>query len=391
MPTTYSKKRYFIYDPWVLLFVFALVVYGLVMVGSASMVVSDRQHGYAFYYCVKQFAFVLLGVVLMLAVSRVPMSWWEERGRLLYLFGVLLLVLVLIPGIGHTVNGSRRWLGLGFFSLQASEVVKLMVIMYMASYLTHYHEEVQGSLGGFMKPVLLLMVLGVLLLLEPDFGALTVMTVVSFALLFIAGARLWPFVAMLSLALAAFSSLAVFSPYRLARLTSFMDPWGHAFGSGYQLTQSLIAFGRGGISGQGLGNSVQKLFYLPEAHSDFVFAVLGEELGLAGCLLLIGLIVAIALRILSIGRKAGRRQQVFAQYYCYGLAFWILVQSFINMGVNIGLLPTKGLTLPFVSYGGSSMLCFFIAVGVVLRVNYEARVTSPGFVTGFEQRKRARP
>ena len=285
------------------------------------------------------------------------------------------MLLVLIPGIGRVVNGSRRWIRFGVMSLQVSEFVKLAGIVYLSGYLARYKNHVRKDVMGFVKPMLVLGVIGVLLLLEPDFGTLMVITITFLGMLFIAGARLWPFVLMVLLVGVAMSLLAVLSPYRLARLTTFIHPWNHAFGSGYQLTQSLIAFGRGGVWGVGLGNSIQKLFYLPEAHSDFVFAVIAEELGLLGELVLIGLFAALLVKLCALGRRCAQCGNLFSSYVCYGLMLWLGWQAMINMGVNAGMLPTKGLTLPFVSYGGSSMMVCCIAIGLLLRISYELNLT----------------
>lgn len=275
------------------------------------------------------------------------------------------------PVIGKTVNGSRRWIQLGFISLQVSEVVKFVTILYLASFLQRYQSEVQKELKGFLKPMLLVGILSGLLLLEPDFGAAVVITMTCLALLFLAGVRLWPFCVLLVLVAGSLILLAILSPYRLQRLTSFLNPWAHQFGSGYQLTQSLIAFGRGGLFGVGLGNSVQKLFYLPEAHTDFLFAVLAEELGLIGEILLMGLFVLLIGRIILIGRRAENSNQLYSAYLAYGIALWLGLQVIINIGVTAGVLPTKGLTLPFISYGGSSLLMNCLAIGVIFRIAYE--------------------
>ncbi|HLB58161.1 MAG TPA: putative lipid II flippase FtsW, partial [Gammaproteobacteria bacterium] len=268
------------------------------------------------------------------------------------------------------------WIGFSIFRLQVSEFAKIAFILYLGSYLVRHQEEVRADIGGFIKPLILLGVIGVLLLLEPDFGAAVVIAVTAFAMLFLGGARLWQFILLLALAVMAFVFLAISSPYRMARLTTFLNPWAHQFNSGYQLTQSLIAFGRGGIFGVGLGSSIQKLFYLPEAHTDFLFAVLGEELGLVGMLSVLFLYLVLVVRILWIGRRAQLMGQPMAGYVAYGVGIWIGIQALVNMGVNAGLFPTKGLTLPLISYGGSSMLIMFVALAIVLRIDYETRVST---------------
>lgn len=366
-----TLKPRFYYDPALLITCALLISLGLVMVGSASMVISDRQYGFAFHYLSRQFIYVGLGVMLSWFSTRVPLRIWQKYSRFLFFSSLLLLLLVLIPGVGLVINGARRWVHLGPMTLQVSEFVKLTSVLYLSSYLSRFKIQVREQLSGFLRPMLVLSVIAILLLLEPDFGATTVITVTFLGLLFLAGARVWPFVLIFSCVLLAMALLVLLSPYRLLRLTTFLSPWRHAFGSGYQLTQSLIAFGRGGVWGVGLGNSVQKMFYLPEAHSDFVFAVIAEELGLIGVLVLIGLFVALALRIVMLARTAGFKEHLYAQYLCYGIFLWFSSQALINMGVNAGMLPTKGLTLPFISYGGSSMLVTCLAAGLLLRVSYE--------------------
>lgn len=364
------------YDRWIMICALSLILLGLLMVASASMVISDKQYGYAMHYVFRQGAYVLVGIVLAWAASRVPMALWEQVSGYLLLLGLLLLMLVLIPGIGRVVNGSRRWIHLGFFSFQVSEAMKLVAILYLARYIARFQEQIQTQWMGFLKPMLILGVIVGLLLLEPDFGTSSVIAMTFLALLFIAGVRTGPFLSLFCVVVLMMLLLAFLSPYRMQRLTTFLNPWGHAFSSGYQLTQSLIAFGRGGIFGVGLGNSIQKLFYLPEAHTDFIFAVIAEELGLVGALLLIALYAVLVVRILSLGRRCAQLGLQFEAFLAYGFGLWLAFQSMINMGVNVGLLPTKGLTLPFVSYGGSSLLINCVMIGILLRLSFELSVQS---------------
>lgn len=350
-----------------------LIGFGLVMVASSSMVISDKQFGYPFHYLIKQAVFVGMGLIGAIVLMRVPTDFWQSRSLLLLGMAVGLLVLVLVPGLGRVVNGSRRWLNLGFIGFQVSELVKLCAFLYLASYIARFPEDVRTSFQGFIKPMILLGVMALLLLMQPDFGAVVVITAVFFGVLFLAGARILPFILIILVAAGLLGALAVLSPYRMARLTTFMHPWAHAFSSGYQLTQSLIAFGRGGWFGVGLGNSVQKLYYLPEAHTDFIFAVIFEELGLIGALCMIGLYVAIVWRILKLGREAILKFQLFNGYFSYAIALWFTFQVVVNIGVCTGLLPTKGLTLPFVSYGGSSVLVNCLVIGILLRISADVR------------------
>ena len=375
------------YDKWILITALSLVVFGLLMVASASMVISDRQFDYPFHYLIRQGIYVIFALLFGWAVTRVPVALWQKYSVPILLVSLGMLVLVLIPGIGRVVNGSRRWIYAGFITLQVSEVAKLAMVIYLASYLQRYQREVVEELKGFVKPMLVLGVIAVLLLLEPDFGALAVISATVLMLLFIAGVRLWPFTVLFALVAGGLATLAITSPYRMARLTSFLNPWGHQFDSGYQLTQSLIAFGRGGFFGVGLGNSVQKLFYLPEAHTDFLFAVIAEELGLVGQILFLGLFMVLIGRIFFIAYKALKQSQLFAAYVSYGCAAWFGMQALINVGVNAGLLPTKGLTLPFISYGGSSMLINCVVIGILLRISYELQ-TGESLVRRFRAKLR---
>lgn len=361
------------YDRWLLSTAALLVTFGVLMVASASMVISDRQWGYPFYYFIRQTLFLLFGVGLAWGVTRVPLALWEEYSGYLLLLAMLCLALILIPGVGHMVNGSRRWLSLGILGLQGSELAKLSLILYLASYIRRREHEVQTQWSGFLKPLILLSILAVLLLLEPDFGATSVITMTTLGMLYLAGVRLSPFLFLLLVAIVLLAVLAMTSPYRLQRLTTFLNPWSNPFGAGYQLTQSLIAFGRGGIFGVGLGNSIQKLFYLPEAHTDFLFAVLAEELGLVGEILVLGLFVILIGRSLLLGRRAYLANRLFPAFVAYGFSLWLGLQAIINIGVNAGLFPTKGLTLPLISYGGSSLLIVCVVIGILLRISYELR------------------
>ena len=363
------------YDRWILVPAVLLMIVGLLMVASASMVISDQSYGQPFHFLFRQGAYYVIGVIIAYMAVRTPMKFWQTHNRLLMAVGLVLLVLVLIPGIGRHVNGSRRWLNLGIVTLQASEFVKLASILYLANYLDRFHERIQTELRGFIIPMIVLGIMGVLLLMEPDFGAVSVLTVTFLSLLFIAQVRLLPFIVLFLVVTGVMVFLAVSSPYRMERIVSFMHPWSNAYGSGYQLTQSLIAFGRGGWLGVGLGNSIQKLFYLPEAHTDFIFAVLGEELGLLGELALLGLYSVLVGRLFIIGHRELSVGRLFSGYVVKGLSICLAVQCMINLGVNIGLLPTKGLTLPFVSYGGSSILVNCFIIGILLRVSHEAQST----------------
>ncbi len=357
---------------YVLLIAFiGLLTVGLVMVASSSMAVGQYNYGSSFYFIIRQSIFALIGIVLLLGCLTIPTRYWQDRGINWLGVGLILLILVLIPGIGHVVNGSRRWIVFGPVAIQVSEIVKLCAVMYVSSYLCRHGEAVKASLEGILKPIFALGCMGVLLLLEPDFGATVVVFVTALGMLFMARARLRWFYLLMLVAVAAAIALVFFSPYRMARFLGFLNPWNDALGTGYQLSQSLIGFGRGGIFGVGLGNSVQKLFYLPEAYTDFVLAVIGEELGVIGVLLVLFLFGLLVWRGLNIGKAAHQQQVMFDAFCAYGLTFWMAMQVMINMGVNLGLLPTKGLTLPFISYGGSSLVVDCIVIGIMLRIDLQ--------------------
>ncbi|WP_419835634.1 putative lipid II flippase FtsW [Endozoicomonas atrinae] len=353
--------------------VLALLAIGLVMVGSASMDVSSATFGDPLRVVFKQLLFMVVGLFAMGVMMLVPVSRIQQMSWVGLLVAFFLLVVVLI--VGREINGSVRWIPLGFFNLQASGVAKLCVVIYLAGYLVRHLDEVRTRWSGFIKPMLVMAGLALLLLAEPDLGALVVLTVAVMGMIFMAGARFHQFLVMIAGVVVLIALMIWMEPYRMARITSYMDPWAHAFGSGYQLTQALIAFGRGAWFGEGLGNSIQKLFYLPEAHTDFVFAVLAEEFGVIGSLLLLGLFLFVAWRSLQLGSRAESKGMLFHGFVAYGIALLFASQALINIGVNTGLLPTKGLALPMISYGGSSLIVNCLAFGILLRIDFERRLT----------------
>lgn len=358
-------------DPVVVTVCLALLSLGLVMVASASVGVADRNFSNPFYYLQRQLVFVVIGLMVAALVYRIRLVQWEKSGVALLGFALFLLVLVLIPGVGKTVNGSTRWISLGIINLQVSEVVKLFLLIYVAGYLVRHGEEVRTSLRGFIKPMLMVGLAGLLLLLEPDFGSTVVIMGTVLAMTFLAGVRFVQFASFMVLFGVSALMLIVSSPYRMERLTSFMNPWADPFDTGFQLTQSLIAIGTGGWWGTGLGGSVQKLFYLPESHTDFLFAVLSEEFGFVGVCFVILMFTILFFRIFKIGLQAEKSGNRFAAYLAYGIGVWLALQAVINMGVNMGLMPTKGLTLPLMSYGGSSLIVCCMAIGLLLRIHCE--------------------
>jgi len=357
-----------------LLFLAGLILtLGLIMVASASISLADKTTGSPFYFLTRQLVFLVAGTGCGVLMYNLPLAWWQRSGYLLLMLAFALLMMVLIPGIGRRINGSMRWVVLGSFHLQVSEVARLLIFVYLAGYIVRRGDELASGLKGFVKPMLLIGCAGLLLLLEPDFGATLVLTCTALAMLFLGGARLKDFGLCAGIAAVAALALVLLSPYRLARLTGFMNPWSDPFDTGFQLTNSLIAIGQGRLFGVGLGESVQKLFYLPEAHTDFVFAVTAEEFGLTGSIAVIGLYLALTWRVVSLARRAAKREQLFGAYLAFGIGIWIGMQAFINMGVNMGVLPTKGLTLPLMSYGGSSLIVSCAAIGLLMRVDRETR------------------
>ncbi|NND59555.1 MAG: putative lipid II flippase FtsW, partial [Gammaproteobacteria bacterium] len=350
------------FDPVLATVTLILVATGLVMVASSSIAIADRNLGEPLFYLQRQFVFLAVGCAGAIVVLMTPTRVWESSSMLALFAALVLLALVLVPGVGHTVNGSTRWIPLGPVRLQASEPARLLLLIYIAGYLVRRHDHVRGSFSGFLRPMLMITLACTLLLAEPDFGAATVLLATVLGVMFIGGVRLRDLFLLVLAAAGSLAALALSSPYRLQRLTTFLDPWADPFNSGFQLTQSLIAVGRGGMAGVGLGGSVQKLFYLPEAHTDFVFAVLAEELGLLGSVGVIALFALLVWRCFVIARNAGRNGLPFQSYLVYGIGIWVGMQAFVNIGVSMGALPTKGLTLPLISYGGSSLLVSCIAL-----------------------------
>ncbi len=351
----------------------ALLSIGFIMVASASISFADTSYGDGWYFVKRHAVYLLLAIAAAMIVVLVPLSLWQRYSGWLLLAVLILLVVVLIPGIGRRVNGSQRWLALGPITIQVSELVKFAAIIFFASFFARRQAELQQNWRGFIKPMAVMALLALLLLLEPDFGSTVVICGTVVAMLFLAGVKLSHFSLLVVTALSSFILLAVLSPYRLLRLKSFMDPWADQFSGGYQLTQSLIAFGRGEWFGVGLGNSMQKLFFLPEAHTDFIFAIIAEEFGLLGACLLIGLFGCLIYSVLGLVKRGIVSGDRFASFVGFGIAILFAMQIFINIGVASGLLPTKGLTLPFISYGGSSLIVSCALMALLLRIDWEQR------------------
>lgn len=365
------KPRTLAFDPALIAALVGIVMFGIIMVGSASISLADRQTGEPLFYLVRHLgALALGGVGLALAVS-LPTDLWYRLNGLLLVAGLGLLVVVLIPTLGHTVNGATRWLLVGPITVQASEPARLCLLLYLSSYAVRRSQELGASLNGLLKPLLIVGCAGALLLLEPDFGAAVVLGATSLGVLFVGGARLRDFLLAVAAGGVLLTVLAFSSEYRVARLMVFRDPWADPFAGGFQLTQSLIAIGRGDWAGVGLGESVQKLFYLPEAHTDFVFAVLVEELGFVGASIVILLFAIVVYRAIALGREALQSGMPFQGLVAIGIGLMLGFEAFINIGVNSGLLPTKGLPLPLISYGRSSTVVTLIALGLLLRIHHE--------------------
>ncbi|MFC6208907.1 cell division protein FtsW [Rahnella sp. LAC-M12] len=361
-----------LYDRTLLWLTFGLAIIGFVMVTSASMPIGQRLADDPFLFAKRDAIYLALAFGLSLVTLRVPMAIWQKYSNVLLLLSVVMLLVVLV--VGSSVNGASRWISLGPLRIQPAEFSKLSLFCYLASYLVRKVDEVRSNFWGFCKPMGVMVVLAVLLLAQPDLGTVVVLFITTLAMLFLAGAKMWQFLAIIGSGAFAVVLLVLAEPYRMRRVTSFWNPWADPFGSGYQLTQSLMAFGRGEFWGQGLGNSVQKLEYLPEAHTDFIFSILGEELGYFGVVLALLMVFFVAFRAMSIGRRALEIDQRFSGFLACSIGVWFSFQALVNVGAAAGMLPTKGLTLPLISYGGSSLLIMSTAIVLLLRVDFETRL-----------------
>ena len=350
-----------------------LLAFGFIMVASASMSVAEKCCHDPYFYVMRHGLALGLALTAGLLTYKVPLERWERSGALIFLLSVVVLMLVLVPGIGRSVNGATRWIPLGPLNLQPSEFVKLFAIIYVSGYLIRHADSVMNNLSGFVRPMILVGAAAALILMQPDFGTTSVMLATVMGLLFLGGVSLMPFAFLLGVVGAGLVALVVLSPYRWARVTSFLNPWEDPFNTGYQLSQALIAFGRGEWFGVGLGNGIQKQFFLPEAHTDFLASVIGEEFGLAGMLILIAAFVFLVYRAFAIGIRAEALESRFAYFVAQGIGMWLGLQAIVNIGVNIGMLPTKGLTLPFLSYGSNSLIVGCMAVAILLRIDAAVR------------------
>ena len=362
------------FDRQYLLLAVAMYTIGLIMVASSSMPVAERLFDNPFHFVVRHGVYICLSIFIGGLALMIPMSEWQKYSGYMLLAAIVLLVVVLVAG--RTVNGSQRWIVLGPITIQAAEPAKLFFFAYLAAYLVRRREEVMENIKGFAKPLIVFGLLAFLLLMQPDLGTVIVMFVTTFGLLFLAGAKLWQFIAIAAVGVMAITALAVFEEYRWRRITSFLDPWADPFGSGYQLTQSLMAYGRGELTGQGLGNSIQKLEYLPEAHTDFVMAVLAEEFGFIGVAIVLFLSLWLVFKALYLGRKAISKEKYFEGFFAFSIGIWMSFQTAVNIGASAGIVPTKGLTMPLISYGGSSMIIMTLAFVVLIRIDHEIRLQS---------------
>ncbi|ACT14608.1 cell division protein FtsW [Pectobacterium aroidearum] len=362
-----------LYDRTLVWLTLGLAVIGFVMVTSASMPVGQRLASDPFLFAKRDAIYIGLAFGLSLVTLRIPMEIWQRYSPVLLLLAMVMLLVVL--AVGSSVNGASRWISLGPLRIQPAELSKLALFCYLSSYMVRKVEEVRNNFWGFCKPMGVMVVLAVLLLAQPDLGTVVVLFITTLAMLFLAGAKMWQFLAIIGCGVFAVGLLIVAEPYRMRRVTSFWNPWDDPFGSGYQLTQSLMAFGRGEFWGQGLGNSVQKLEYLPEAHTDFIFSILGEELGYIGVVLALLMIFFVAFRAMSIGKRALEIDQRFSGFLACSIGIWFSFQTLVNVGAAAGMLPTKGLTLPLISYGGSSLLIMSTAIVLLLRIDFETRLT----------------
>lgn len=373
------------YDLTILLIALALFSIGLIIVTSASMPIASRLFDNPFHFAIRHGIYICLAVIAAIIVMQIPMHWWRVSNPWLLLFAGALLIAVLL--VGRNVNGSTRWLAFGPITIQAAEPAKLFFFCYLAGYLVRRYEEVTENLKGFIKPLIVFFIFAILLLMQPDLGTVVVMFATTIGLLFLAGAKLWQFFGLVIAGAMAIVALILFEGYRVKRVISFLDPWADPFGSGYQLTQSLMAFGRGDVFGQGLGNSLQKLEYLPEAHTDFIVAILAEELGFTGVLVVLLLLFTLVFKALKLGNVALQKERSFDAYLAYAIGIWFSFQTAVNVGASAGVLPTKGLTLPLVSYGGSSLITMAVAVALLIRIDFELRVDGVQAMKGGSKRK----
>ncbi|QCI25434.1 cell division protein FtsW [Buchnera aphidicola (Sitobion avenae)] len=377
-----KKDSFFIlYDRILVWLTLSLFSIGLIMVISTSIPISQNIYHNPFFFIKREIFYLFLIFLLSFIFLRMPIIFWKNNSNIILIISILLLVFVLL--FGHSIHGSFRWINVGFLHIQPSEICKISSFCYISSYLSRKSNEVRNNFWGFFKPMSVIIIQSILLLAEPDLGTVVVLFFTTLSILFISGAKIGQFCIIIAISILTIILLILLEPYRIKRVLSFWNPWEDPFGNGYQLTQSLIALGRGNFLGQGLGNSIQKLDYLPDAHSDFIFSIIGEELGYIGAFLILLLIFSLALRAMYIGQKALEKEQIFPGFLACSIGIWFGFQTLINVGAVTGILPTKGLTLPFISYGGSSLIINSIAIFLLLRIDFEIRLkTSQAFPRG---------
>lgn len=375
---TTITPSHLLYDRALLWLFIVMLLVGFIIVSSASIPVGIRLQDDPFHFAKRDALYVFLSIGICYGVVQMPMEKWEKYHSLVFFIALGLLILVAIPGIGHSVNGARRWIPMVIFNFQPAEFAKFALICFLSSYFTRRYEEVRTKKFSAVKPFVVVTVLGAFLLLQPDLGSTVVLVVLTLGLLVIVGAPRTQFLGLLIVGAILFVWLVFAESYRLKRFTGFLEPFKDPYGTGFQLTNSLMAFGRGGITGEGLGNSIQKLEYLPEAHTDFVMAVLGEEFGLLGVFVVIILLALLVFRAIKIGKESLLLNQRFKGFFAFGISFWIMFQGFVNLGMTLGMMPTKGLTFPLISYGGSSLIIMSMCIGILLRVDHENRLMRGG-------------
>lgn len=369
-----SASCHVLYDRIILWLTFGLIAVGYIMITSASIPIGMQLFNDPFYFAKKEVLYIFVSLLILLVTLRIPMFIWQYYSSIMLFTILIMLIIVLI--FGNSINGASRWISIGPFCIQPAELSKLSLFCYLANYLDRKIHEVRNNFWGFCKPIVIVILLSILLLMQPDLGTVVVLFTTTLTILFVAGVKLWQFISVISLSIVTITLLILTEPYRIRRIVSFLNPWNDPFGSGYQLTQSLMAFGRGKIWGQGLGNSIQKLEYLPEAHTDFIFAIIGEELGYIGVVLILTMIFILIYHAMCIAYKALVNKQLFSGFLACSIAIWFSLQTIINIGASIGILPTKGLTLPLISYGGSSLFVTLIAIAILLRIDFEVRLTT---------------
>jgi cell division protein FtsW len=368
-----AQLKKVLFDPILLFSILFLLGFSIVIVSSASVAITEKYNVSDFYFTINQIINIIVSLIFSFVLTLVPIKYIEKFSIGSAFVSIICLILVFVPGLSRLVNGAYRWIFLGPISIQSAEFIKLLAIIYISGYLVRRQKNMQHKFSGVLVPLVILIIFDILLMLEPDFGTMLIVSCSIMGLLFIAGIKLRYLVCLLLLASIIIFSLIISSHYRLERIIAFLHPWDNQFDKGYQLVQSLIAFGRGGWSGVGLGGSVQKLLYLPEAYTDFIFAIIAEELGFSGAMVIITVFTFIIVRCFKIANTAMVKKQQFSAYMAYGISFWLALQTIINIGVNIGLLPTKGLTLPFISYGGSSLLSVCMAMAIMFRIDFELK------------------